>query len=82
MNVDTPDKKSVMTYLMCMFQVLPHSNMGGARNINNNSVSDIVMSPSSKRFAAEVDVGQVNVRDKGMDISEVSGQNVWALGLT
>ncbi|XP_055889039.1 dystrophin-like isoform X6 [Biomphalaria glabrata] len=70
MNVDTPDKKSVMTYLMCMFQVLPHSNMGGARNINNNSVSDIVMSPSSKRFAAEVDVGQVNVRDKGMDISE------------
>ncbi|KAL8624968.1 hypothetical protein ACOMHN_039855 [Nucella lapillus] len=23
--VDTPDKKSIMTYLMCMFQVLPHT---------------------------------------------------------
>lgn len=26
-NVDNPDKKSVMMYLMCFFQVLPHSNI-------------------------------------------------------
>ncbi|XP_076466610.1 dystrophin-like isoform X3 [Babylonia areolata] len=25
-TVDTPDKKSIMTYLMCMFQVLPHTS--------------------------------------------------------
>ncbi|XP_059157467.1 dystrophin-like isoform X5 [Physella acuta] len=69
MNVDTPDKKSVMTYLMCLFQVLPHSIVA-ARNNNNNGVSDAVISPSSKRITAEVDIGQVNIREKGMDISE------------
>ncbi|KAH9492319.1 hypothetical protein Btru_024695 [Bulinus truncatus] len=72
MNVDIPDKKSVMTYLMCMFQVLPHSivsSRGINNNNNNGGVSDVVLSPSSsKRFTAEVDIGQV--RDKGMDISE------------
>ena len=26
-NVKTPDKKSIMMYLMCFFQVLPHSNI-------------------------------------------------------
>ena len=26
-NVDNPDKKSVMMYVMCYFQVLPHSNI-------------------------------------------------------
>ncbi|KAH9492317.1 hypothetical protein Btru_024689 [Bulinus truncatus] len=71
MNVDIPDKKSVMTYLMCMFQVLPHSIVSsrGINNNNNGGVSDMVLSPSSsKRFTAEVDIGQV--RDKGMDNSE------------
>ncbi|CAL1537370.1 unnamed protein product [Lymnaea stagnalis] len=69
MNVDVPDKKSVMTYLMCLFQVLPHSIVASRIN-NNNGVSDAVISPSSKRITAEVDIGQVNIRDKGMDISE------------
>ena len=27
MNVDNPDKKSVMMYVMCFFQVLPHSHI-------------------------------------------------------
>ena len=27
MNVTTPDKKSVMMYVMCYFQVLPHSDI-------------------------------------------------------
>ena len=26
-NVDHPDKKSVMMYVMCFFQVLPHDNI-------------------------------------------------------
>lgn len=26
-NVDHPDKKSIMMYVMCFFQVLPHSNI-------------------------------------------------------
>ncbi len=26
-NMDNPDKKSIMMYVMCYFQVLPHSNI-------------------------------------------------------
>lgn len=26
-NVDTPDKKSVLMYLMCLFKVLPHTDI-------------------------------------------------------
>ena len=26
-NIEHPDKKSIMMYVMCFFQVLPHSNI-------------------------------------------------------
>ena len=38
-NVATPDKKSVMMYVMCYFQVLPHSNI---------VIEDLDLSPTTK----------------------------------
>ncbi|GFN77850.1 dystrophin [Plakobranchus ocellatus] len=76
MNVEIPDKKSVMTYLMCLFQELPHSIVVSRSNNNTSSSSggilaEATVSPSSPRSGSvEVDTGPVNYRDKGLDISE------------
>ena len=40
-NIENPDKKSIMMYLMCLFKVLPHSN------IRPVSESDLPLSPIS-----------------------------------
>ncbi|XP_012946688.1 utrophin, partial [Aplysia californica] len=69
MTVEVPDKKSVMTYLMCMFQVLPHANL--ASRANSSGISDVVVSPPvSRKISAEVDIGHVTPRDKGNNLSE------------
>ena len=39
MNVSQPDKKSIMTYLMCFFQVLPHSNITVEEIVSPSHVS-------------------------------------------
>ncbi|XP_013413171.1 dystrophin isoform X2 [Lingula anatina] len=41
-NVDCPDKKSVMMYLMCLFQVLPHSSIVIEDSDNMSTTSDLV----------------------------------------
>ncbi|XP_041352153.1 dystrophin-like isoform X2 [Gigantopelta aegis] len=38
-NVGQPDKKSIMTYLMCFFQVLPHSNITVEEIVSPSSIS-------------------------------------------
>ena len=40
-NIENPDKKSIMMYLMCLFKVLPHSD------IRPVSESDLPLSPIS-----------------------------------
>ena len=40
-NVENPDKKSIMMYLMCLFKVLPHSDIPPVDE------SDLPLSPTS-----------------------------------
>ncbi|RUS74971.1 hypothetical protein EGW08_017259, partial [Elysia chlorotica] len=74
MNVETPDKKSVMTYLMCLFQELPHSvvvTRGAAPQGGRVLAEATVSSPSSPRSdSIEAEIGIVSYRDKGLDTSE------------
>ncbi|KAK3712441.1 hypothetical protein RRG08_002771 [Elysia crispata] len=73
MNVESPDKKSVMTYLMCLFQELPHSivvSRGAAPS--GGVLAEATVSPSSPRAdSIEAEIGPLTYRDKGLDISEV-----------
>ncbi|XP_063403799.1 dystrophin-like isoform X1 [Mytilus trossulus] len=55
-NVDNPDKKSVMMYLMCFFQVLPHSNISETCDIElppPTPQSALIPTPTEKFHFAE-----------------------------
>lgn len=70
-NVDTPDKKSVMMYLMCLFKVLPHSDIPVDHEL------DISLSPTTPISPTSVSlVGSVNV---GIQESKTSGVSVCLL---
>uniref|UniRef100_A0A0B7BMN7 Dystrophin n=1 Tax=Arion vulgaris TaxID=1028688 RepID=A0A0B7BMN7_9EUPU len=65
---DVPDKKSVITYIMCLFEVLQKSNLA-SQNINNND-SDFSQF-STKMLNSELDIDQIDSRDLDNDVSEV-----------
>ena len=50
-DVPTPDKKSVMMYVMCYFQVLPHSDI---------RVEEAMEDTASASVAMEEDVSTLN----------------------
>ncbi|GFR63486.1 dystrophin-like isoform X6 [Elysia marginata] len=80
MNVETPDKKSVMTYLMCLFQELPHSIVVCPNNNSTTTPTSVVaeatVSPASFRSpvsgAIDTDACAVTYREKPLDVSEAS----------
>ena len=48
-TVETPDKKSIMTYLMCLFQVLPHAALTSHIEVQPPAPSKLAHSPSPTR---------------------------------
>ncbi|XP_053396069.1 dystrophin-like isoform X7 [Mercenaria mercenaria] len=66
-NVDTPDKKSVMMYLMCLFKVLPHSDIPLDQNV------DLPISPvtpiTPESMSASANVGIQESKTSGMAAS-------------
>ncbi|KAK7483281.1 hypothetical protein BaRGS_00025448, partial [Batillaria attramentaria] len=46
MSVDVPDKKSIMTYLMCMFQVLPHATLTSQITVEPHPTGRTAPSPA------------------------------------
>lgn len=66
-NVETPDKKSVMMYLMCLFKVLPHSDIPLDQNVDLPLSPVTPVTPESMSASANV----------GIQESKTSGVKVW-----
>ena len=69
MLVEVPDKKSVMTYLMCMFQVLPHSTL----QTNNNNLNTTTVNTNGGGVP-DVTISS-HVKTNGGGVPEVSVSN-------
>ena len=66
-NVTAPDKKSVMMYLMCLFKVLPHSDIPTDHNL------DIAVSPTTPISPTSISlVGSANIGIQESKVSAVS----------
>ena len=76
MNVENPDKKSIMMYLMCLFKVLPHSDIPPVDE------SDLPLSPTSP-LSPETEITQ-SVSASFVESSRQSGVSAMCLviGLT
>ncbi|KAK3089530.1 hypothetical protein FSP39_004327 [Pinctada imbricata] len=76
-DIDNPDKKSIMMYLMCFFQVLPHTNIvqtekkdpvsprTKAANIKNNNVHGV------KESKGVMSLSSSSSQQSGMSVSSV-----------
>ena len=67
-NIENPDKKSIMMYLMCLFKVLPHSDIPPVDE------SDLPLSPMSP-LSPEAEITQ-SVSASFVEASRQSGVSV------